>query len=251
MTDIVWYLVLVAAGFVAGIVNTIAGGGSFLTLPALMMFGLDPKIANATNRVAVLFSSASAVATFHRHGLLDGKMALRLMVPTVAGVPVGAMLAIYLPTTAFEAVFGVIFLGMALLLAMNPRKLIAAQRQSDHPRWVIAVLFFGIGVYVGFIQAGLGILLLLAMSLLNTGDLVESNAIKNLIGFVVTLAATVVFVMHGLIHWLPGLVMAGGNLLGGFVGASLAIKKGNRLIFGFLVVVMTLTGIRLLVSSLL
>ncbi len=89
MTDIAWYLLLVAAGFVAGVVNTIAGGGSFLTLPALLIFGLDPKLANGTNRVAVLFSSAAAVATFDKHGLLDRKLAIRLTLPTLAGVPVG------------------------------------------------------------------------------------------------------------------------------------------------------------------
>lgn len=91
----------------------------------------------------------------------------------------------------------------------------------------------------------MGILLLLGMSLLNTGDLLSSNAIKNLIGFLVTLAATAVFVVHGLVDWLPGLIMAIGNIAGGFVGAKLAIKKGNQLIFWFLVVVMVATGINL------
>ena len=250
MTDVVWHLLLVAAGFFAGVVNTIAGGGSFLTLPALMLFGLDPKIANGTNRVAVLFSSAAAVATFDKHGLLDRKLALRLTLPTFVGVLFGALLAIYLPTDAFEAAFGAIFLGMALLLTLNPKKLIAARKTSAPSPWLVLPLFFGIGVYVGFIQAGLGILLLLGMSLLNTGDLVESNAIKNLIGFLVTLTATIVFVVHGLVEWLPGLTMAAGNVVGGFVGAKLAIKKGNRMIFGVLVIVMVATGIRLLASSL-
>jgi uncharacterized membrane protein YfcA len=111
-------------------------------------------------------------------------------------------------------------------------------------------LFFGIGVYVGFIQAGLGILLLLAMSLFKTGDLVASNAVKNWIGFMVTLAATIVFVLYGLVDWLPGLTMAAGNLVGGVVGAKLAISKGNRLIFGFLVIVMVATGVKLIASSL-
>ncbi len=250
MSDGAWYLLLIVAGFIAGIVNTIAGGGSFLTLPALMLFGLDPKIANGTNRVAVLCSSASAVATFHHHGHLDRKLANRLTVPTLLGVPVGALMAIYLPSGAFEPLFGVLFLAMAVLLALNPKRLIEAKQTDHESRWAIPPLFFGIGVYVGFIQAGLGILLLLAMSLLNTGDLVGSNAIKNYIGFVVTLAATIVFVAYGSVEWLPGLIMAAGNVMGGIVGAKLAIKKGNRLIFGFLVIVMVATGIKLIISSL-
>lgn len=252
MDQAIWYVILVVAGFVAGIVNTIAGGGSFLTLPALMLFGLDPKVANGTNRIAVLFSSASATITFHQEGHLDRKLAMRLTIPTLLGVPLGALLAIHLPAKAFEPVFGVIFLGMAVLLAMNPKRLLETHKTSapKSPRLVMP-LFFAIGVYVGFIQAGLGILLLLSMGLLlDSGDLVASNAIKNWVGFVVTLAATVVFAFHGLIEWIPGLTMAIGNLLGGVVGAKLAIAKGNRLIFGFLMVVMIATGIKLIVSSL-
>jgi uncharacterized membrane protein YfcA len=100
------------------------------------------------------------------------------------------------------------------------------------------------------IQAGMGILLLLAMSLLNTGDLVASNGIKNLIGFLVTMVATLIFAFYGLIDWVPGLVMAVGNVAGGFVGAKLAIKKGNRMILGFLLVVMVATGCKLIYTSL-
>jgi hypothetical protein len=249
MSDIVWYLLLLVAGFVAGIVNTIAGGGSFLTLPALMLFGLDPKIANGTNRVAVLLSSASATATFHKHGHLDRRLATRLMWPTLLGVPAGAMLAIYLPAQAFEPIFGAVFLVMAILLAMNPKRFMRGEPKTEQSPRAVLPIFFGIGVYVGFIQAGLGILLLLAMSLLNTGDLLASNAIKNWIAFLVTLAATIVFVAYGMVEWVPALTMAVGNVLGGVVGAKLAIKKGNRLIFGFLVVVMVATGIKLIASS--
>ncbi|QDT12102.1 sulfite exporter TauE/SafE family protein [Stieleria marina] len=247
--DVANYLMLVVAGFAAGIINTIAGGGSFLTLPALMLFGLDPKIANGTNRVAVLFSSGSAVATFHKHGHLDRKLANRLTIPTLLGVPLGALLAVYLPAEAFEPVFGVIFLVMAGLLIKNPKRITESHVAAESSKRWIAPVFFGIGIYVGFIQAGMGILVLLAMGLLNTGDLVASNAVKNWIGFLVTLAAIVMFAIYDLIDWVPGLVMATGNVLGGVAGAKLAIKKGNRLIFGFLVVVMVATGTKLIASS--
>lgn len=250
MADVGLYGILIAAGFAAGVINTIAGGGSFLTLPALMLFGLDPKIANGTNRVAVLFSSASAVATFSKHGHLNRELAMRLSLPTLCGVPVGALLAVYLPSGAFEAFFGVLFLVMAILLCLDPKRIIEAREAADTRPRTTWPLFVAIGIYVGFIQAGMGILLLLAMSLMNTGDLVASNAVKNLIGFFVTVAATLVFAFYGLIEWLPGLTMAAGNVAGGFIGAKLAIKKGNKLVFCFLVVVMVATGIKLIVSSL-
>lgn len=247
--DILLYLLLIAAGFIAGVVNTIAGGGSFLTLPALMMFGLDPKVANGTNRVAVLFSSGAAVATFHKHGHLNRELANRLTLPTVLGVPVGALLAIYLPPRAFEPVFGAIFLAMAALLIFNPKKIAEANTVSPRSARWITPIFFAIGIYVGFIQAGMGILVLLAMSLLGGKDLVTSNAVKNWIAFLVTMTATIVFACYGLVDWLPGLVMATGNVIGGVVGAKLAIKKGNRLIFWFLIVVMIATGIKLIATS--
>ncbi len=247
MNDWLWYALLIPAGFAAGIINTIAGGGSFLTLPALQLFcGLDLKAANGTNRIAILLSSASASATFHKHGHLDRRLAVRLAVPTLLGVPAGAMLAIKLPITAIEPIFGLLFLTMAIVTAANPKRLLATtENQKDLPWWAYAV-FFAIGVYVGFIQAGMGILLLLAMHFVGVGSLVESNGIKNLIGFLVTLTAVVVFVAYNQVHWLPGCIMAIGNIAGGFVGARLAIKKGNKLILGVLLVVMVGTGLKLL-----
>ncbi|WP_372717444.1 sulfite exporter TauE/SafE family protein [Novipirellula sp.] len=240
-----WYLLLMVAGFLAGIINTIAGGGSFLTLPALMLFGLDPKLANGTNRVAILLSSAAAVATFRRHGQFNQRLAFRLAVPTLLGVPVGALMAIYLPTDTFKSLFGVMFLAMAVLLCLNPKRLTQINAQPENLSWKMLPIFFAIGIYVGFIQAGLGILLMLAMSLLNTGDLVASSAIKNWIAFIVTLTATIVFVSYGLVQWAPGLVMAIGNVAGGVMGAKLAIRKGNRFVFVFLVIVMVATGVKL------
>ena len=245
---VAWYLLLVVAGFAAGVVNSIAGGGSFLTLPVLM-FGMDPQLANGTNRLAVLLSSASAVSTFNKHQLLDRKLAFRLTVPTLLGAPIGVLLAVYLPAESFKGIFGFVFLAMAVILIMNPKRLLEEREMTDQPHRGWFMLFFGIGVYVGFIQAGMGILLLIGMSRLNTGDLVASNAIKNVIGFVVTLAATLLFILNGLVDWWPGLAMAAGNLMGGFVGAKLAIQKGSRLVFGFLVVVMLATGIKLVASS--
>lgn len=249
LVEIGWYFLLVSAGFAAGIVNSIAGGGSFLTLPALMLVGLDPKLANGTNRLAVLFSSASAVATFKKHGHLDKRLAVRVGVPTLIGVPLGSLLAVHLSADAFRGVFGVLFLVMAAVILWDPKRLTGQNIGKEMSIWKLSPVFVAIGIYVGFLQAGMGILLLVAMSWINSGDLISSNAVKNGVGFVVTLAAAIVFVSYGLVAWLPAIVMAVGNVIGGVVGARLAIKKGNRLVFGFLVVVMVATGIKMLVVS--
>ncbi len=247
--DFGWYVLLVAAGFMAGIVNSIAGGGSFLTLPALMLFGLDPKLANGTNRLAVLFSSGSAVMTFQKYGHLDKRMVMRVGVPTLLGVPVGSLLAVHLSADAFRGVFGILFLLMAGIILLDPKRLTGEQSERKSASWKLAPVFVVIGIYVGFMQAGMGILLLVAMSRLQAGDLIASNAVKNSVGFIVTLAATLVFVAYGLVVWVPGLVMAFGNVIGGVVGARLAIKKGNRVVFTFLVVVMIGTGVKMLFDA--
>jgi uncharacterized membrane protein YfcA len=250
MSDWGWYLLLIPAGFAAGVVNTIAGGGSFLTLPALIFLcGLDPKIANGTNRVAILLSSASASATFHQSGHIDARLVFRLSLPTLLGVPAGALLAIYLPADAFEPAFGAIFLAMAALLVAKPRLLLRTERTPPKAPAAEFALFFAIGVYIGFIQAGMGILLLLAMGLFHARDLVGANAVKNVIGLLVTVAALAIFAVYGQIEWIAGLTMAIGNLFGGFAGAKLAIKKGSRLVFATLIVVMIATGVKLLQPS--
>ena len=247
MPEWFWYLLLVPAGFIAGVVNTIAGGGSFLTLPALMyLCGLDPQLANGTNRVAILFSTVSASFTFHKHGHIDSKLVTKIALPTLFGVPVGALLAVNLSPEAFEPIFGGIFLAMAVLLIFKPKMLTGGDRQPPDTLLGELALFFGIGIYVGFIQAGMGILLLLGISLFHARELVGANAVKNVIGFVLTVTALAVFVFYGQVEWLPGLVMAVGNLLGGTIGAKLAIKKGQNLIFGFLILVMIATGAKLL-----
>jgi len=247
MPEWAWYLLLIPAGFIAGVVNTIAGGGSFLTLPALMyLCDLDPQMANGTNRVAILFSTVTASFTFHKHGHIDPKLVSRITLPTLLGVPFGALLAVRLSPDAFESVFGVIFLAMAVLLTFKPKLLTDTERTPPDTLLGELVLFFGIGIYVGFIQAGMGILLLLGISLFHARELIGANAVKNVIGFILTAVALSVFIYHGKVQWMPGLVMAIGNLIGGTVGAKLAIKKGQNLIFAFLILVMIATGAKLL-----
>lgn len=247
MSDWIWYVLLIPAGFAAGVINTIAGGGSFLTLPALMFCcGIDLKTANATNRIAILLSSASASLTFNKYGHLDRGLAIRLAIPTLLGVPLGTLGALKLPTSAIEPLFGFVFLAMAVVTLMDPKRFIEPKEsQGKMPAWGYGV-FFLIGIYVGFIQAGMGILLLMALPLVASGNLLQSNAIKNLIGFIVTLMGVLLFVSFGKIVWLPGLIMAIGNVAGGVVGARLAIAKGNKLIVAVLVIVMVATGIKLL-----
>lgn len=240
------YVLLAAAGFIAGVVNTIAGGGSFLTLPALQFIGgLEVGIANGTNRLALLLSTGSATATFVRHGKLDAKLLARVAAPILITTPLGVLLAVSLPKDAFETAFGILFLGMAVLLIRKPKLLLDPNRKPIDSRLAETALFAALGLYVGFIQAGLGILVLIAMGLFHARELVDANAVKNAVGFLVTIVGLSLFIYHGKVCWLPGLVMACGNFVGGIVGARLALKEGKRLIFVVMITVMIAYGLKL------
>jgi uncharacterized membrane protein YfcA len=237
---------LVAVGIVSGIVNAIAGGGSFLTLPALMLFGLPAADANGTNRVGIALQSATASVVFHRHSELRPSELVPILIPALLGAVAGALVATVLPEQTFRVVFGLVFVVMAVTLVFEPRILLAAERPPISSPWVRALVFFAIGVYGGFIQAGVGLFLLIAMRLVAGRELVASNAVKNAIVFLYTLAALAVFAAQSRVQWVPGLVLAIGSAMGGHIGAKLAIHRGNRFVVALLVLVMLATGANLL-----
>ena len=237
--------VLVIAGFVAGLVNTIAGGGSFLTIPALLLAGLDVGDANGTNRVAIVLQTATATGVYHRRGALDLSSMNRILPPMLVGAVVGAGLAAQLSDTWLRGAFGVLFLAMVIVVAARP-DMVAEPGGQARPwpvRWLVFCL---IGAYGGFIQAGVGVLFLIGTSACLGLGLVAANGVKNAVVFVFTLAALGVFAYRGQVQWGWGLLLGVGNVAGGYIGAKLAIDKGQRLIRGFVLAVMVLTGARLL-----
>ncbi|QDT00708.1 sulfite exporter TauE/SafE family protein [Adhaeretor mobilis] len=244
-----WELLLIPVGFAAGAINTIAGGGSFLTLPALMFFGgLDGQIANGTNRVAILLSNISATTTFRKHGHWDSQLTWRLALPVLLGTIPGAWMAASLDPLLFKRAFGVLFLLMALVVWRKPQLLMEADRQAIESPVLEAGMFFLLGLYVGFIQAGMGLLMLLCIGLFHARELVNANAVKNAVAIFVTATALGVFIYYGQVCWRPGLIMAAGNLAGGVFGAKLAMKKGESLVFAFLIIVMVATGLKMLLG---
>src|SRR5262245_57760944 len=144
-------------GFAAGFINTLAGSGSLLTLPVLILLGLPANVANGTNRVGVLLQNVVAVATFRRHGALDAKGAWRLIVPAVAGSLVGAALAVDLDEALLRRIIAVLMLVMLGVMLLRPERWLAEhKRERAAPAWVEIPLFFAIGFHGGFIQVGVG-----------------------------------------------------------------------------------------------
>jgi uncharacterized membrane protein YfcA len=221
---------LVATGLVAGVVNTLAGGGSLLTVPVLVLLGLPGGLANGTNRVGILLQSSVAAWRFRALGVGGLREAAPVLLPVALGSGIGAWGVAQLSDRHFERAFGVVMLLLLVPLLRElggPRRTRRVPPARPGPGWL--ALFFGIGVYGGAFQAGVGIPLLFALG--GAGyDLVRANAIKVIVTAVLTLAAVPVFLLEGQIRWAPALVLAVGYSAGAALGARLAVAGGERLI---------------------
>ncbi|MCA9563045.1 MAG: sulfite exporter TauE/SafE family protein [Myxococcales bacterium] len=222
------WVVLILGGIVAGMVNTLAGGGSLLTVPLLMEVGLTGTEANATNRLAVTVQSFVASLTFHRHGNKGARKGLRLLPALVIGAALGALIASNLSSEVFKRVFGVIMVPLALMILRKPTLSWSGDEDAEPPTVTLQAAMFGVGIYLGFIQAGVGILLLLVLSSLGRMKLTDANVIKVLVVGIASAVALLVFAIQGDVRWATGSVLAVANGLGGYLGGLAAIKQGER-----------------------
>jgi uncharacterized protein len=231
------YVLLVGIGIATGLLNTVAGGGSFLSLPFLIFLGLPPMLANGTNRIAIVVQNVGGVLGFHRHGVLPWSWGLLAVVPSSLGSIVGTWLALRTHDALFKdllALFMVVLTLWTLLRRDPPPTLGGTEAEVSSPAtlgprrltWV-GLGFFGAGVYGGFIQAGVGFLIL-AVTALGGLDLVRGNAVKVLAILVSTAVSLVGFLAAGQVLWVPGLVLAAGTFLGALLGVRLTVLKGNR-----------------------
>lgn len=244
-----WYLypLVVVAGFAAGFINTIAGSGSLITLPLLIFLGLPANVANGTNRVAILLQNVVAVRGFRRKGLLGVRHALVLASPAVLGSILGAQIALNLDEQMMRRAIGALMLAMLIVLLVRPGRWLEGRPAAGRrPGWLQLLMFFGIGVYGGFIQAGVGIFLLAALVLGAGYDLVRANAVKVLIVLCFTVFALAVFLVNRQVHWGVGLVLALGQMLGASVAVGTAVKRGTRFVRWFLIAVVLTAAAELL-----
>jgi len=225
----VWidYFVLFAAGLVAGTLNVIAGGGSFLTIPVLIFLGLPPTEANGTNRVAILLQNVGAVWGFHRHGVVDWRYVLWAAVPATGGAGLGAWAAVSISDGTFQTVLACLMIVVTLWTLWDPLKKRRPSEEDRPPRILpLAAGFFAVGIYGGFIQAGVGFLILAATTMAGL-DLVRGNAVKVLSILVYTALAVAIFAWEDKIDWTLGLVLAVGNVAGSQIGVRLTVLKGH------------------------
>lgn len=251
MDPLYWQLpALAAVGVVSGFLNVLAGGGSLLTLPLLIFLGLPAAVANATNRVGVLCQNVFAVGAFHRRRVLPMKMALLCTAPSLLGSWLGAWWAVEIDERLFQRLLAGIMLGVLVLILIDPAKRLQGREQHFTPLRlaVLLVSFFFIGIYGGFVQAGVGFLILPAL-LIHGFDLVRGNAIKIFVILAFTVPALAVFIWHGQVNWLLGLVLAAGNAGGGWLASHVAVNKGHDWIKRVVTVTVLVMALKLLLGG--
>ncbi len=230
MTD--WELALLAAtGVAAGWLNVMAGGGSLLTVPLMVFLGLPGPVANGTNRIAILLQNITAVSTFHRRGFSDFRLSLSLSAMASVGALFGALVGVRLEGEWFDRVVALIMLAVMVVMWRDGRGSGAtAQRSDGRPRNLLAghLLMVGAGFWGGFIQLGVGFVLMPILHRVMGLDLVRTNMHKVFIITVYTLVALAVFAAQVELMWWVGAWLALGNAVGGWLGAHTAVVKGER-----------------------
>lgn len=234
--------IVLIAGLVAGFVNTVGGGGSLISLPVLIFMGLPSAVANGTNRIALMVQSLVALGYFRQKGYFYPKLSILLGIPALLGSIVGAKFAISLSDDMFNKTLAVVMLVVMVLIIWRPeKKFIKADREETETfstsRLAIASLvFFGVGFYGGFIQAGVGFVIIAALTLITGLSLVKINSLKVFVTAIYMLASLLVFVYSGKVDWALGFVLAGGNAVGAYFGSVFSVSKGDKWIRVFLVV---------------
>ena len=244
-------LILFLAGLAAGTINSIAGGGSLFTLPLLIFLGLPPTVANATNRIAILSGGIGASETFRRSGLVPVAWLRLAAPPALIGAVFGTGAVLMVGDLAFQRILSVVLVLAAGWVFWNP---IRPPDEGGHfpptgaASWTSRAGFFFVGVYGGFIQAGVGFIVLTITSA-NGLDLIRGNAIKAPLVFLFTLVTVVLFTYSGMINWGMGLALAAGQVLGATLGVRLQVLKGQEWVRHVLTLIILACAVRLMVMG--
>lgn len=249
------YILLGGVGLIAGFVNVVAGGGSFLTLPTLIFTGLPATLANGTNRVGLIFQNFFAVLRFKKLKVFPLKFAILVTIPAVFGSILGAHWALRVGDVLFKKILAFFMVTITLIsLYLKPTERLKKRTlpENEHipiKKWILIIIsFFLIGIYGGFVQAGVGFLILSALSL-SGYDLIHSNAIKVFVVLIFTIIAFSMFLIKGQVNFSKGLSLAAGMIVGGQLGAVIQVKKGNKFIRNFVTLAIIFFAVKLLIGK--
>lgn len=241
------YVFLVLVGLVAGAINILAGGGSLLTLPFLIFLGLPSNIANGTNRIAIIIQNIFAVKGFQSKGVTAFPYSIYLALAAIPGSFIGAYLAVEIKGETFNKILGVIMVLIVIYMMINRKKSSKelVERITGKHFWLGIIAFFFVGLYGGFIQAGVGFIILLLLSSINQYSLVKSNAIKVFVALIYSIVAVSVFAYNDAINWKYGLILSVGNATGAWLASRWSVNKGDGFIKKVLIIMILAMAIKL------
>lgn len=248
--DMPWYIypLAILAGAVAGIINTLAGSGSLVTLPMLVFLGLPANVANGTNRVGVLLQNIVGIGTFMGSGRVKVEGSWWYIVPAVLGSLVGAQIAVDLNEEMMNYAIGIVMVLMLFVILFNPQRWLREHSdvQEGRPSIVTLLIFFAIGMYGGFIQAGVGVFLLAALVMGAGYNLSTANMLKLIIVLAFTISALLIFIWNDQVNWGLGFLMAAGQSLGAWAAARFATgyKNANVWVRRLLITVVVVSILR-------
>jgi len=241
------YLYLVVVGFLAGLINIVAGGGSLLTLPMLIFMGLSPQMANGTNRIGIIIQNIFAVKGFESKGIPVTWFTVYLAISALLGSLIGALIAVEINAAIFNKILAgvMVMIVLYLIFKKNLKVNLAVEKTTGKTRIYSLIAFFFVGIYGGFIQAGVGFIIIAVLSSLNHMSLVKTNAIKVFVVLIYSLAAVVVFAMNDAISWTHGLTLALGTSAGGWTMSRFSVKKGDGFVKTLLIITICLMALKL------
>ncbi|OEG00156.1 integrase [Vulcanibacillus modesticaldus] len=245
--EFIQIILILITGILAGFLNVMAGGGSLLTMPVLIFLGLPSAVANGTNRIALTVQNIVAILNFRKNGYFDWKFSLMLGIPALIGSILGANLAISLPDEVFNKILAIIMVIVLIITLWQPHKKIQAAREyrSLKRNLMAMFVFFFVGVYGGFVQAGVGFIIIASLVIITGLPLVKINSIKVFVVLIYMLSSLTIFIVNNQIDWSLGFTLAIGNGIGGWLGSKIAMDKGDKWIRIFLVITVTLMAIKL------
>ncbi|MBI9058119.1 MAG: sulfite exporter TauE/SafE family protein [Labilibaculum sp.] len=245
--DLLEPIFIVVAGVFAGFLNVVAGGGSLITLPLLIFLGLPPTIANGTNRIAILAQNSFSVAKFNQKGVSSYPYSIYLGISALIGSTIGALLVVDIDEELFKRILSVVMVCVAALILFNSKaaEIAKGERMEFKNQMWGVISFFFIGIYGGFLHAGIGFIIILALTKINGFSLVKTNSIKVTVALVYTIAAVGVFIYKDAIDWKYALILAVGNSIGGYLGTVFSVNKGDKWIKRILLVTILVLAVKL------
>ena len=248
-------LIILVAGFAAGAINSIAGGGTLVSFPALLWLGRDPIVANATNAVALWPGSLAGAYGFRHELKTIRRWLLLLIVPSLIGGALGSWLLLRTPVSTFERLVPLLIFTATLLLAAQEMitsrlGLIARAHENPTRGWVTFVFVFQliVGTYGGYFGAGMGILMLAALGLIGLTDMHQMNGLKNILAVCINGIAAMYFIAASAVQWHDVVIMTAGTICGGLMGARIARKLGRKFVRAFVVVLGIVMSVALLLK---